>query len=293
MVANSSMVFVPTTEDIVRAYYHELPNKAAAIAAICLYAAVTAVLLATTIKTRAWFMLFGAATGIIEVAGYVLRVTMLPHPAYYTYVVSYAFLVIAPVLLAIVQYVCVAKLIRRSAGARGSSFAKWVGWFMIVSEICCLGLQCAAGGPLTSKDDAKRDLGRKMMLTGLCLQIGFFSVFTGIALHVQLHPKFGYRGNKQFKKLFAALYATIVLIYIRNIFRVVEFAQGFFGYLATHEEFFYGFDFTIIFSVLLVFGVFNYGFAFSRDAATAEAATADDKAAASMASDHAIVVVAA
>ena len=53
--------------------------------------------------------------------------------------------------------------------------------------------------------------------------------------------------GKQAVSVFGALHATMVLVYIRNIFRIVEFSQGFYGYLATHEEFFYGFDFAVVF----------------------------------------------
>lgn len=256
-----------------------LPNKAAALAAIILYAAATAGVIGTTVKTRAWWMLVCVVTGAVEVAGYALKIKMLDSPEYYTYVVSYAFLVIGPVFLVIVEYLCVAKLIGRSKLGGKSRFARGVAWFMTVSEVICLGIQCAAGGPLTSKDEKQREIGGKMMLAGLSMQVGFFSIFTGIALYVQRRKVHGYNGNKRFRGLFATLYTTIVLFYIRNIFRIVEFGQGFFGYLATHEEFFYIFDFVPMFSILSLFAVFNYGFWLGPKAEAAHQEA--DKAAAS------------
>ena len=49
--------------------YHYLPNKAAAIAAVVLYAVISLVVTALSIKTKSYYMLTVAVTGFLELAG--------------------------------------------------------------------------------------------------------------------------------------------------------------------------------------------------------------------------------
>jgi hypothetical protein len=49
--------------------YHYLPNKQAAIAAVVLYAVITVMVTAVTVKTRSWYMLTAAFTGLLELTG--------------------------------------------------------------------------------------------------------------------------------------------------------------------------------------------------------------------------------
>ena len=48
-------------------------------------------------------------------------------------------------------------------------------------------------------------------------------------------------------------------MYIRSIFRLIEFSDGWFGTIATHESYFYCFDFLMIFLCFVVFTVFHFG----------------------------------
>lgn len=51
------------------------------------------------------------------------------------------------------------------------------------------------------------------------------------------------------------LYAASTLIMIRSIFRIIEYAQGFTGYLLEHEVYLYIFDATLMLAVVLIFNV--------------------------------------
>ena len=48
-------------------------------------------------------------------------------------------------------------------------------------------------------------------------------------------------------------------MYIRSIFRLIEFSDGWFGTIASHESCFYCFDFLMIFLCFVVFTVFHFG----------------------------------
>lgn len=55
------------------------------------------------------------------------------------------------------------------------------------------------------------------------------------------------------RKHIITLYLASFLIMVRSIFRVVEYLQGFDGYILEHEAFLYIFDATLMFSVMAIF----------------------------------------
>lgn len=57
------------------------------------------------------------------------------------------------------------------------------------------------------------------------------------------------------EKHMRALYMASILIMVRSIFRVVEYLQGFNGYLLHHEAYLYIFDALLMFLVMVLFNV--------------------------------------
>lgn len=60
--------------------------------------------------------------------------------------------------------------------------------------------------------------------------------------------------------MFVGLYATTLLLHLRDIFRVVEFVQGFDGDLARNENMLYIFDFGPVYACFLLFTFLHPGF---------------------------------
>jgi hypothetical protein len=183
-------------------------------------------------------------------------------------------LIVPPVLLAVVEYIAVGRLLAMSAAGRASRLSKWVTRAFTASDVLCLLIQGGGGGLAGSGDDRLRTMGSRVMLVGLALQLGFFSAFTAVTVHVQREPRFGFAGARRVRPLFAAIYATVALMFLRNIFRVVEFGLGYTGYLATHEVFFYCFDLAPILSCFVIFTLFHYGLYLPVAAEVAAAADA-------------------
>jgi hypothetical protein len=209
--------------------FHECPNTDAAAAAAALYAFMTLASLGVTVKTRAWFMLFVPITGALESIGFGMRIAYVNDPAYIKLVIMQCFLIIPPVLLAICDYTCVGRLLSLTDPARHPPamrrFARWVAVAYTASDFFCLALQGGGGGMLASNDPKTIVMGTNLLLAGLALQLAFFSSFTIIAIYVHRSPRFGLRGDRSLLPVWIALYATILLMFGRNIFRVIEFAQ--------------------------------------------------------------------
>lgn len=194
---------------------------------------------------------------------------MINAPDFEVFKVNQCFLVISPVLLAIVEYITVAKLLALSAAKQDNGdgkkspaaiLSKYVAWAFTASDVICCLLQGSGGALYVNPETA--DLARLLLLIGLFAQLGFFSLFIGLLVYLQLSPRFGFRDEKLrcARPVFVCLYTTTLLLHLRNIFRVIEFAQGFDGDLARQENMLYIFDFAPIFACFLLFTFMHYGF---------------------------------
>jgi hypothetical protein len=107
-----------------------------------------------------------------------------------------------------------------------------------------------------STSNSKADMGQKIILAGIILQLLWFGFFMVIAWHLQYRmnraPTVASRNpDYQWRKYLMSLYVVSALVIIRSIFRVAEFAQGHDGYLQSHEVFFYIFDSIPMFALMV------------------------------------------
>ena len=131
--------------------------------------------------------------------------------------------------------------------------------FFFASDILCLAIQGGGAGLSSSLNSGDQNIAKALLIIGLILQLFFFTCFTAITVYINLNRKYGLRGVKEYRPVFICLYITIALMYIRSIFRLIEFSQGWFGNIATHEAYFYVFDFLMIFLCFVVFTALHFG----------------------------------
>ena len=249
---------------VIYRWFHEYPKMAPAIFAMCMYLLAGIAVLAVTIRARSWFMLTITVTAAFEVAGYAARIHMLQQPSMTPYVTSQGLLIISPVLLSIVNYIAVGRILRLVDTSKGWLKPAWVGWLFTASDLFCLLLQGSGGGMSASAEESSRNLGKNLLLVGLGIQMFFFTLFLGITIYIHRCKAYNLRGNSLLRPVFIGLYSTIGLMYVRNIFRFIEFTQGYLGYLATNEVYFYIFDFALIFSCFVLYYFYHMGYYLNR-----------------------------
>lgn len=104
--------------------------------------------------------------------------------------------------------------------------------------------------------------GEHIILGGLFVQIIFFGFFmiTTLVFQIRINknptPTTIGLSSLWSKHLFA-LYVTSTLIMIRSIVRVVEYLQGYDGYLLSHEIFIYVLDAFLMFVVMAFFHFYH------------------------------------
>lgn len=114
--------------------------------------------------------------------------------------------------------------------------------------------------------------GEHITIGGLCVQLLFFSifVFTSVVFHRRILSRstprtpeeiqddgLPVRSTRTWESVLWGLYISSILILIRSIFRLVEYAQGNNGYLISHEAFMYVFDSTLMFFAMVAMNVFH------------------------------------
>jgi hypothetical protein len=121
-------------------------------------------------------------------------------------------------------------------------------------------LHCTGGGILSGDDtsQATQDLGQGIILGGLGIQLFFFGlfIFTTILFHFRIAKNPTTRSfsvTTPWRQQLVALYVTSVLVMVRSIFRMAEFALGANSILMQHEAYLLGLDGALMF---LVAGIF-------------------------------------
>lgn len=121
--------------------------------------------------------------------------------------------------------------------------AKAVLWLFTAVEVICAFLQ-VSGAAVFATDRTQEGLyGRLLLLAGLGVQLVFYTGFVGLLLVVQRHKYFGFRGDRTFRNVFVCLLSCALMLKLRLLVRMAEFALGRTGPVARHEAFLYVFDF--------------------------------------------------
>jgi hypothetical protein len=112
------------------------------------------------------------------------------------------------------------------------------------------------GGIMASGTIEAVHTGEKIIIAGLVVQLLFFGFFiiTGVIFHarlVQQPTAKVYSQSLPWERQLYSLYIASLLILVRCIFRLIEYAQGNDGYLISHEVFLYVFDAVLMFATMV------------------------------------------
>ncbi|KAL1410668.1 hypothetical protein Q8F55_004687 [Vanrija albida] len=147
-------------------------------------------------------------------------------------------IILAPCLLIAANYVLLGR-IAAHLDARRHMFIppRAVSWIFVVSDIGTFFVQGGGGGLSSNKDPKLAHIGQKLLLAGLIAQLVSFAIFSALWLVFTLRVRRddALWNHPGWKPLNYCLGVNCVCFLIRNTFRMIEFTQGWHGYLATHE----------------------------------------------------------
>ncbi|GLA61474.1 hypothetical protein AtubIFM55763_005965 [Aspergillus tubingensis] len=240
--------------------YYYTPSAAAAGIFVVLFGISTVLHFLQLVRTRTWFMIPFFIGGILETIGYVGRLlSSLESPEYSTgsYAMQSALILIAPAFLAASIYMTLGRIIRLVQAEHYSVFKlKWVTKIFVAGDVLSFLMQASGAGLMVS-GSSDPTTGEHIIIGGLFVQIIFFGFFIITALVFQMRLAKAPTSTSTelshiWRRHMNTLYISSILIFVRSIVRVVEYLQGYDGYLMKHEVFIYVFDALLMFLAMEV-----------------------------------------
>jgi hypothetical protein len=181
-------------------------------------------------------------------AGYGFRVPSANKPLdIMLYVLQSLFIILPPSLYAATIYMIFGRIILFVKTPSASVIAPHrITKIFVVGDLISFLLQAGGGGMMAV--DGMGDIGQKIVLVGLFIQLVFLGLFLTVAIIFwkRMRSSATYampaRGRRSWQSLFVLLLLVSSIIVLRCIFRVIEFAQGHDGTLVSHEIYMYVFD---------------------------------------------------
>lgn len=194
---------------------------------------------------------------IFEAVGYVARaISSSKKEALIPYIIQSLLLLVAPALYAGSIYMLFGRLLRAMECQKLMLVSSRFGTaIFVIGDVFSFLLQLAGGGLMAQEKG--RNIGTRVVMVGLIVQIVFFGFFiiNEIRFTTKAHPTCPFLRDLSRKWFFfnIVLLISSILIMIRSIVRLIEFIQGFDGFIISHEVFIYVFDALPMFLVSALF----------------------------------------
>ena len=207
---------------------------------------------------------------IMEIVGYATRIPLVSKPIGQIplYSCMHACLILAPIFNAAIEYVLIGRLMHAVGDQYSWIKPKLVAWIFIICDAVSMLIQVTGAGLLASAgvNLEKAKTGENILLAGLAVNLASFAIFCLQLFYFdrrtrKLPPAFpvGSSYQKRWRLFLYMICLSSFFVLVRQIYRVIEFAQGFNGYLAVHEVYFYVFDTIPIFLSGAVYACFFPG----------------------------------
>ncbi|GFF24890.1 RTM1-like protein, putative [Aspergillus udagawae] len=242
--------------------YRYDPSVGAAVAFILLFIVSSCIHTYQLARTRTWFFVPFVLGGYFEWVGYIGRAvsgTQSPNWTVKPYIQQTLLLLIAPTLFAASIYMELSRIVVLTDGENYCWIKRrWLTKIFLLGDIISFLMQGAGGGIMASGSASALSTGEHIVIAGLIIQLIFFSLFalTSVRFHVAMRSGPSQKvvhSQPPWEKHIYALYAGSFLIFIRSLFRLIEYAQGNDGYLVSHEGYMYVFDGFLMLLTMTVF----------------------------------------
>ncbi|KAF1981615.1 RTA1-domain-containing protein [Aulographum hederae CBS 113979] len=251
---------MPQSVDGLSHYYPYAPSTDAAIVASILFGIITIFHTYQLVATRTWFFMPTIVGGIFETFGFIARIVNAQeeplHWSFPPFVLQTLGILLAPTFFAAAIYMEFGRIILLADGESRSFIRRtWLTKIFVTMDILSFAIQ-ALGGIMSiqdNKDTAKS--GQNIVIAGLWAQIVSFGIFlinlTVWWVRVAKHPTPMSLTMPWKKHLIVSLLAS-ALIFVRCIYRVIEYTQGEDGEFMRHEVYQYALDAIPMFGILVV-----------------------------------------
>lgn len=270
-----------------KAYQYE-PTKAGAIIACVLFGLVTLTCAFQFIvalkrvkngrsKSQVLTVIPFIIGGVFEIIGYLGRILSLENANKLgPYIIQSLLLLVAPALFAASIYMALGRIILDLKADHYSIIPlKWLTMVFVTGDVFSFFLQGAGGGVQASATLKTFQIGGKLIIAGLFVQIAFFGFFIIVMgvfqMRINREPtptsmntRFIPSRLRNWQMVIITLFVCSALIFIRSVVRAIEYIQGNDGYIISHEIYLYMLDGLLMFLQMIVYCLQDVGRFFSH-----------------------------
>ncbi|KAJ0426849.1 RTA1 like protein-domain-containing protein [Aspergillus carlsbadensis] len=250
-----------TSQEVHFELYRYTPSVPAAAVFVAVFIALSVWHGVLLLRHRTLFFIPFLIGLLLEAAGYAARIfshydTLALGP----YIVQTMLILVAPPLFAASIYMTLGRLIVNLGAEKASIIrVKYITKIFVVGDVVSFLLQCGGGGYMAAGSLSAMETGEQIVIAGLAVQLAFFGFF--IVASAIFHYRVRANANKNtlyspaplstdssarvsgsWEGMLWCLYGACMLIFIRSVFRVIEFVQGNDGYIMRREWLLYVFD---------------------------------------------------
>jgi hypothetical protein len=242
-------------ETDVQQAFHYVPNKPVAIVAGILYLASTLAILVRVFVAKNWWALCLPIGSLAMAMGFFLRFVLVSNQnSTGLFIAMQVLILCSPGAFLAFNYILYGRFIVNTVGGKHSLIRPdRVARVFVISDVVTFLIQATGGSMGASNTISTQRLGSHIVLVGLTVQTVSYILFIALCGRAHLSIRKEASGNESWWRIMWLLYFSSVFITIRCIYRLVELAQGFTGYLFTHEVWFYVFDSLPLFLAISVY----------------------------------------
>ncbi|KAH6648863.1 RTA1 like protein-domain-containing protein [Truncatella angustata] len=245
-------------EDGVVVYYPYVPAKAPGAAFLALFTFATATHIGFMMKYRSWFFVPLILGGICELFGYYGRYWAHDAPnSPKPFMLQLMLILVSPVFIAATIYVTLGKYKQALLGQPKRKCSPTS--VFVLTDIIAFCTQIGGSLVQVTGNVKIMEIGDRVVLGGLCFQLVVMLVY--LALVVKFYRTAQHEvtasGPKHWQQYLWVMGASVVVIWIRNLVRVIEFVEGFHGFVTQHEAMLYVFDAALMLSIMVLYAVWH------------------------------------
>ncbi|KZT64812.1 RTA1-domain-containing protein [Daedalea quercina L-15889] len=243
-----------SSDDFTENPYGYVPTEWICILFLVLFSLSTAIHFFQLVHTRLWWLIPTVCTaGALEILGWVGRLwSSLNADAENPYLMQIVTTIIAPTPLVAANFVILGELIWRLGPSYSRLSPVWYTAVFVSCDIVSLVVQAVGGGiAATAVNQYESPAnGGHIMLAGIAFQMASITVYMLLAAEFVfrfmydrpardiVHASGRHHFNRNTKLMLLGLTFSSLCIYIRSVYRTVELAEGWDGYIISTQHYF-------------------------------------------------------
>ncbi|TNY22111.1 RTA1 like protein-domain-containing protein [Rhodotorula diobovata] len=224
------------------------PSLAAAIVFLVAFGLITLWQAGLVVRSRIWWLTVLVVGGLGEIIGWAGRAWAAKDPySLNAFLTQQICLILAPCFFSATCYGILGMVVRALGRQYSVLRPSLYLWIFCVADLVAIVVQAIGGAmaALALQDGKSSESGTHIMVAGIAFQLACMIAFSGLALDVYRRARrdrsYRSRPHAQEGRLtrvgWGLAWATGWII-VRGIYRTVELAEGWTGYLITHEPYF-------------------------------------------------------